>query len=71
MAGCPVCRGKEGFEWIYTLLICADCRALLNDTPFGIKLVMKDAADRYPEILEWWDRRYDLTEEEMIKYGFV
>lgn len=71
MAGCPVCEGKEAFEWIYTLLICVDCRALLNDTPFGISLVMKDAADRYPEILEWWDRRYDLTEEEMIKYGFV
>ena len=49
--GCPVCGGKEGIEWIYTLMICVDCRALLNDTPFGAQLVMKDVTKRYPEIL--------------------
>ena len=71
MSGCPVCGGREGFEWAYTLIICSDCRALLNDTPFGIRLVMKDAAKRFPEILKWWDRRYNLTDEEMREYGFV
>ncbi len=70
MAGCPVCGGKECYEWIYTLIICANCRALLNETPFGIKLQMKDAADRYPEILKWWDRRNELTDEEIRQYGF-
>lgn len=71
MAGCPVCGGKECYEWIYTLIICANCRALLNGTPFGVRLQMKDAADRYPEILKWWDRRYELTDEEIRQYGFI
>lgn len=70
MAGCPVCQCGEGFELAYTNIVCCGCRALLNQTPFGIKLVMKDAADRFPEILQWWDHRYNLTEEEMKKFGF-
>ena len=70
MAGCPVCGSNEGFELAYTNVVCIGCRALLNLTPFGVKLIMKDAADRFPEILQWWDRRYDLSEEELMQYGF-
>lgn len=70
MAGCPVCGGREGFELAYTNVVCCGCRALLNQTPFGLSLIMKDAAERFPEILEWWDRRNDLTDEEMEKFGF-
>lgn len=70
MANCPVCGGREGFALAYTNIICAGCRALLNQTPFGIELLMKDAAERFPEILEWWDRRNDLSEEEMERFGF-
>jgi len=70
MPGCPACGYMEAFELAYTNVVCANCRALLNCTPFGIKLIMKDAAERLPEILQWWDRRDDLTEEEMKKFGF-
>lgn len=72
-----MCGDTECFEWIYTLIICANCRALLNETPFGVKLQMKDAdaskdaADRYPEILKWWDRMHELTDEEIRQYGFM
>lgn len=71
MGNCPVCGGEEVFELAYTNVICIGCRALLNQTPFGIKLIMKDAADRFPEILKWWDRRNDLTDEELREYGFT
>lgn len=71
MGNCPVCGNKDKcYDWIYTYIICDKCRALLDYTPFGIKLVMKDAAERFPEILQWWDRRNDLTEKEMKQYGF-
>lgn len=70
MGNCPVCGSKEGFSLTYTNVVCIGCRALLNETPFGIKLIMKDAAERFPEILQWWDRRYDITEEEMERFGF-
>lgn len=70
MAGCPVCGSREGFELAYTNVVCSGCRALLNLTPFGVKLIMKDAADRFPEILQWWDNRNNLTEEETKKFGF-
>lgn len=71
MTNCPVCGSREGFELAYTNVVCNGCRSLLNQTPFGLSLIMKDAAERFPEILQWWDRRNDLTEEEMEKYGFV
>lgn len=59
---CPNCGSVEAYEWIYTNMIW---------TPFGIKLIMRDAAERFPEILKWWERRYDLTEEEKAKFGFL
>jgi len=71
VAGCPVCGYGEAYGWAYTNVICAGCRALLNETPFGVKLIMKDAAKRFPEILQWWDRRDNLTEEEMRNFGFL
>lgn len=71
MSGCPVCGCMSAFELAYTNVVCAGCRALLNETPFGVKLIMKDAAIRFPEILQWWDKRNDLTEEELKNFGFV
>ena len=71
MGRCPVCGSQEGFELAYTNVVCIGCRALLDLTPFGVRLIMKDAADRFPEILKWWDRRSDLTDEELRQYGFV
>lgn len=66
-----MCGYMEAFELAYTNIVCVNCRVLLNETPFGVKLVMKDAAERFPEILQWWDRRNDLTEEEMKNFGFL
>lgn len=37
--------------------ICANCRAYLNNTPFGVKVLYDDAAKIRPEIIEWWDKR--------------
>lgn len=71
MACCPVCGCQEVFELAYTNAVCSSCRALLNLTPFGVKLIMEDAAVRFPEILRWWDGRNDLTEEEMKELGFL
>lgn len=71
MASCPVCGSREGLELAYTNVVCWGCRALLNQTPFGIELIMKDAAERFPEMLQWWDRRNDLTEEEIERFGFI
>jgi hypothetical protein len=69
--GCPICGCGNVFELSYTNVVCGECRALLDWTPFGVRLIMKDAAERFPETLQWWDRRNDLTEEEMEKFGFV
>ena len=52
--GCPFCGSNDFFEWLYTFLICAKCRGLVDYTPFGLKAVMEDASVRFPEILEWW-----------------
>jgi hypothetical protein len=71
VAGCPVCGCMDAFEMTYTNMVCAGCRALVNCTPFGVKLIMKDAAERFPEILQWWERRNDLTEEDMEMFGFI
>jgi len=32
---CPKCGGDEFYEDSYTLVVCAECHALLNNTPFG------------------------------------
>lgn len=58
---CPRCS----CSYVYNLVdgggamncICANCRAYLNNTPFGVKVLYEDASKIRPEILEWWDDR--------------
>jgi len=38
-------------------LICANCRAYINHTPLGMKVLYEDAIQKDPSILEWWAQR--------------
>jgi len=63
MAKCPRCGCSQGYEGPggggagAVNFICANCRAYLNTTPFGVIVLYEDAAKVCPNILEWWDGR--------------
>jgi hypothetical protein len=56
---CPHKEGYEGANDGATNCICSRCGALINNTPFGKVLLLKDARDRFPEAkdlkVEKWD----------------
>lgn len=47
---CPVCGNREFIELLYTFYVCPNCKALVDYTPFGLKLVSNDATIRFPEV---------------------
>ena len=57
---CPKCGSSEWYELASDgamLGVCANCRALLRNTPFRVEFVDEDASERFPEILNWWNKR--------------
>jgi len=44
------CWHAEGYETVGTNFICARCGALVNNTPFGKKLLMEDPREQFPEV---------------------
>lgn len=63
---CPICGNDTFIDYCYTLMICTKCKGLIDYTPFGLKVTSVDASVRFPEINEWWDKRYEMNK---IKIG--
>lgn len=39
--------------------------ALLNVKKHNVKLVIEDAAKRFPSILKWWDKKKEIYKEDI------
>ena len=57
---CPICGNDTFIDYCYTLMICSKCKGLIDYTPFGLKITSNDASIRFPEINEWWDKRFEM-----------
>jgi len=44
------CWHVDGYETAGTNFICAKCGALVNNTPFGKKVILEDARDAFPRV---------------------
>jgi len=66
---CPNCGCLEFYEMCdgggSMIAVCANCRSLVRNSPFPEKdgrktsIIEDDASKRFPEILQWWDKRFD------------